>query len=668
MRRVFVAFVFVALPLAAALVRAQPGAKSQSGLDLALLDRGADPCVDFYAYTCGGWTKNQPIPADRSAWGVAERLQEQNETRLRAILENAGTSPADPETKKIGDYYATCMDESAINARGAAALDPTLKKIAALSSARALPALLAELHAMGVNAFFSFGAEADFKEASMVRAIADQGGLGLPDRDYYFRDDPKSADLRKQYVEHVGKMLALAGGGDAATVMTIETALAKNALDAVHRRDPAALYHKTTPAQLQQLTPAFDWTAYFKGVEAPPIDAVNVTEPEFFTAFNQLVASTPLADLKTYLRWHVVHASAPMMAAPFVNENFRFYGTTLTGAKELRPRWKRCVQYTDGDLGEALGKAFVRDAFGPAAKEDTLKMVRELETSLETDINGLSWMTDATRQQALVKLHAIANKIGYPDKWRDYGALSIVRGDAIGNSQRANVFEFHRQMRRIGKPLDKSEWEMTPPTVNAYYNPLQNNVNFPAGILQPPFYNPKADAAVNYGAAGSVIGHELTHGFDDEGRQFDAKGNLQDWWTEKDSKAFDERAQCIVDQYGGFTAIDDVKVNGKLTLGENAADSGGTRIALMAYVASLGAGGGATLDGFTPEQRFFISYGQSWCQNTRPERERLLAQTNPHSPPRYRVNGVVSNMPEFAKAFSCKAGQPMVRANACRVW
>jgi putative endopeptidase len=679
MHRHLVAFVFIALPLAAALVRAQgpaPAKPSESGLDLALLDRGADPCTDFYAFACGGWTKNEPIPPDRSAWGVAERLQEQNEARLRKILEDAGTG-GDADAKKIGDYYASCMDESAINARGASALDPVLKKIAALSSARELPALVAELHSAGVNAFFSFGAEADFKDASMVRAIADQGGLGLPDRDYYFRDDPKSVELRAGYLAHVGRMIALANGAAsrsdagataANTVMKIETALAKAALDAVHRRDPAALYHMTTPAEMQRLTPAFNWTAYLTGVGAPPIDAINVTEPDFFKAFDQVVATTPLDDLKAYLRWHVAHGSANVLSAPFVDENFRFYGTTLTGAKELRPRWKRCVQYTDGDLGEALGKAFVREAFGPAAKEDTLKMVRELEHSLETDINGLSWMSDVTRQQAVVKLHAIANKIGYPDKWRDYSALSIVRGDAIGNSQRSNMFEFHRQMNRIGKPIDKGEWSMTPPTVNAYYNPLENNINFPAGILQPPFYNAKADAAVNYGGAGSVIGHELTHGFDDEGRQFDAKGNLKDWWTESDAKAFDERAQCIVDQYAGYTAVDDVKVNGKLTLGENAADNGGTRIALMAYVASLGAGGGRTLDGFTAEQRFFISYGQSWCQNMRPERERMLAQTNPHSPPRYRVNGVVSNMPEFAKAFSCKADAPMVRQNACRVW
>jgi putative endopeptidase len=692
MHRHLIAFTFVALPLAAALAHAQPGTKSESGLDLSILDHGADPCTDFYAYACGGWTKNQPIPADRSSWGVAERLQEENETRLRKILEDAAKA-GDGETKKIGDYYASCMDESRIDARGASGLQPALDKIAALSNVRDLAPLVAELHTMGVGAFFGFGAEADFKDASVVRAIADQGGIGLPDRDYYFRDDPKSAEIRKQYLEHVGKMMSLiaatvrpkpdttaatttagattttAGAASAAdTVMKIETALAKASLDVVARRDPAALYHRTTPTELQALTPAFNWTQYFKGVDAPPIDALNVTVPDFFKAFDQIVTSTPVADLKTYLRWQLVHASAVMLSKPFVDENFRFYGTTLTGAKELRPRWKRCVQYTDSDLGEALGKAFVREAFGPAAKEDTLKMVRELESSMETDIKGLSWMTDATKQQALVKLHAVANKIGYPDKWRDYSALQIVRGDAIGNSHRANQFEFRRQMNRIGKPLDKGEWEMTPPTVNAYYNPLQNNINFPAGILQPPFYKAGADAAVNYGAAGAVIGHELTHGFDDEGRQFDAQGNLKDWWTPDDAKAFDDRAQCVVDQYSGFTAVDDVKVNGKLTLGENAADNGGLRIALMAYLTSLGSAGGKTLDGFTSEQRFFISYGQSWCTNSRPERERMLAQTNPHSPPHFRVNGVVSNIPEFAKAFSCKAGQPMVRAASCRVW
>jgi putative endopeptidase len=681
MKRCLAALLFFALPIAAALTHAQTSTASRpassasaSGLDLAFMDRDVDPCTDFYEFACGGWTKNQPIPADRSAWGRATELQERNNTTLRRILEEAGRNAnADIDTRKIGDYYASCMDESAINARGAAPLEPALNKIAALTGPRDLPALLAELHSMGVGAFFSFGAEADFKEANLVRAIADQGGLGLPDRDYYFRDDAKSVELRKQYVEHVGKMIALVRpAGDAAaaanTVMRVETQLAKAALDAVARRDPSALYHKMTPAELRQLTPAFDWATYFKGVGAPPIDAINVTEPEFFKAFESVVSSTPAADLKTYLQWHLAHASAAVLSAPFVNENFRFYGTALTGAKELQPRWRRCVQYTDGDLGEVLGKAYVKEAFGPAAKEDTLKMVRELEASMEADIQSLSWMTDATRKQAIAKLHTVANKIGYPDKWRDYGGLAIVRGDALGNSQRSNVFEFRRQMNRIGKPLDKSEWSMTPPTVNAYYNPLENNINFPAGILQPPFYNAKADPAVNYGAAGSVIGHELTHGFDDEGRQFDAQGNLKDWWTPEDAKAFDERAACFVDEYSGFTAVDDVKVNGKLTLGENAADNGGVRIALMSYVASLTPASRRTLDGFSPEQRFFVSYGQSWCENARPERLRMLVQTNPHAPPKFRVNGVVSNLPEFQKAFSCKADAPMVRKNACRVW
>jgi endothelin-converting enzyme/putative endopeptidase len=677
MHRLIAAVVFVSLPVAAVLVHAQrqraPAAVSTSGLELALMDRSADPCVDFYAYACGGWTAGQPIPADRSTWGVAQRLQEQNEERLRRILEKAAARP-DPETQKIGDYFASCMDEAGIEAKGRAALDGPLAKIAALSDVTGLADLLAELHPIGVNAFFGFGAEADFKEAAVVRAIVDQGGLGLPDRDYYFREDAKSSELRQQYVDHVKRMLELLGqtadeaAAGAQSVMRLETALAKNALDAVARRDPSRIYHRTTASELASLTPRFDWKRYFAGVNAPAIDVLNVTEPDFFRGMEDIVSSTPVADVRTYLGWHLAHASARALPAAFVNEDFRFYGTTLTGAKQLRDRWKRCVQYTDRDLGEALGKAFVAEAFKPAAKAETLKMVGAIEAALERDISELGWMTDETKKQALVKLHAITNKIGYPDKWRDYSALSIVRGDALGNAHRSSAFEFRRQIGRIGKPLDKSQWDVTPPTVDAYYNPLQNNINFPAGILQPPFYSADADAAVNYGGAGAAIGHELTHGFDDEGRQFDAAGNLKDWWTADDAKAFDERAQCFVDQYSKYTAVDDVNVNGKLTLGENAADNGGTRIALMAYMASLTPADNRTLDGYTPEQRFFIAYGQSWCENTRPERERLRAQTNPHSPSRYRVTGVVTNMPEFRKAFSCKGDAPMVGRTVCRVW
>src|SRR5437773_1640729 len=504
-------------------------------------------------------------------------------------------------------------------------------------------------------------------------AVADQGGMGLPDRDYYLRDDAKSIELRKQYLEHIGNIARLVGASAEGVasipdiVMRIETALAKGALDRVSRRDPTRIYHKLTPAELQALTPNFEWTRYFSGIGAPPIYALNVTEPDFFKGLGQLLASTSIVEIKHYLKWQVIHASAPMLPTAFVDENFRFYGTALTGAKELRPRWKRCVDYTDSDLGEELGKAFVKEAFGPQAKADTLKMIHEIESALEKDIHELTWMTETTKKEAIVKLHAVTEKIGYPDRWRDYSALTIVRGDALGNSQRANAFEFHRQLNKIGKPADKTEWGMTPPTVNAYYNPLQNNINFPAGILQPPFYRPGGDAAVNYGGAGAVIGHELTHGFDDQGRKFDARGNLKDWWTEADGKAFTERAQCFVDEYGSFTAVDELKLNGKLTLGENTADNGGLRLALMAYLAGAAANA-AAIDSFSPEQRFFIGFGQIWCENSRPEIKRMLAQVDPHSPGRYRVNGVVSNMPEFQKAFQCKADAPMVRQTQCRVW
>ena len=675
MARRIAAFLLVALPLAAALVRAQaPAPKgSASGLQLDAIDRTADACTDFFQYACGAWMTKHPIPADRSSWGRFDELQERNNETLRKILD-AASAGRDPASKKIGDYYASCMDETAINAKGAAPLDPLLKKIAALTSVNGLAPLVAELHTIGVKAFFTFGAEADFKDASVEMAIADQGGLGLPDRDYYFRDDEKSKDLRKQYVEHIAKMAALIGDGPdraaaaAQHAMKIETGLAKAALDAVSRRDPNKIYHKLSAAELQALTPQFQWPQYFTGIGAPPVYALNVTEPEFFKAMGQTLASTPIDEIKSYLWWHLAHASAAVLSTSFVDENFRFYGTLLTGAKQLRPRWKRCVDYTDSDLGEALGQAFVKEAFGAQAKADTLKMVHELEAALETDIQGLSWMTDVTKKEAMVKLHAISEKIGYPERWRDYSALVINRGDALGNSQRSNAFEFHRQLGKIGKPVDKSEWEMTPPTVNAYYNPLQNNINFPAGILQPPFYSASADPAVNFGGSGAVIGHELTHGFDDQGRQFDARGNLKDWWTAADGKAFDDRAQCFVDQYSSLTAVDEVKVNGKLTLGENVADNGGVRISLMAYLARLKAAPARTIDDFTPEQRLFLGWGQVWCDNVRPELARMLAQTNPHSPARERVNGVVSNMPEFQKAFSCKAGAPMVRQNQCRVW
>src|SRR5262245_19364931 len=677
-RRLLAAFIFISLPLATVLSHAQASSSPQtsasnSGLDASLFNKSVDACTDFYQFACGGWLAANPIPADRPRWGRFDELSEKNDVILRRVLD-AASGGRDSSAKKIGDYYATCMDEAAIERNGAKPLEPDLKNIAALTNITRLPELVAELHKIGVGAFFSFGCEPDMKNASMVIAGADQGGMGLPDRDYYFREDARSVDIRKQYVEHVTKMLTLAGepaataAKDAEAVMRFETALAKAALDRVSRRDPEKVYHRLTPEELQKLTPNFDWSRYFRGIGGPAIAAINVSEPEFFKAFNDLIGSTPIDELRAYLRWHLVHANAILLSKAFVDENFRFYSATLQGVQEQRPRWKRCVSYVDGDLGEDLGQSFVKETFGPQAKADMLKMVADVENALERDINTLDWMTPATKKQALAKLHATANKIGYPDKWRDYSALTIERGDAIGNSHRANTFEFHRQLNKIGKAVDKTEWSMTPPTVNAYYNPLENNINFPAGILQPPFYSASRDAALNYGGAGAVIGHELTHGFDDQGRQFDANGNLRDWWTPSDADAYKQRSSCIADEYSGFTAIDDVKLNGRLTLGENTADSGGLRLALMAYLASDAAKNATTIDGFTPEQRVFLGWASVWCENRRPEYERLQAQTNPHSPGRYRVNGVVANMPEFQKAFGCTADSPMVSKNACRVW
>ena len=670
MRRYVLAAVFVALPLATLLGTAQ---KPTAGVDVASLDRGADPCADFYQFACGGWMASHPVPADRSSWARFDELQDRNDETLHRILDAAAATPT-AATRQIGDYYASCTDERGIDAKGTAPLKADLDAVAALADLNALPALLARLQPLGVNAFFRFGSAPDFENADVELAIVGAGGLGLPDRDYYFRGDPRSTDLRRQYAEHVAKMTQLLGAPAdrasqaAATVVRIETALAKAQLDNVSRRDPANVNHKMTAEQLQALTPSFNWRAYLDGIGAKTVASVNVTQPEFLRAVDALVASTPVDDVRTYLTWQLVRVNAPMLPASFVNENFRFYSTALRGTPQLRPRWKRCVEYTDGDLGEALGKAYVKEAFGGAAKAETLKMVHAIEDALRSDIGTLEWMTDDTKKEALGKLHAVAEKIGYPDRWRDYRALRVVRGDALGNSQRSNAFDFARSVNRIGHRVDRGEWGMTPPTVNAYYSATENNINFPAGILQPPFYYGGGDRATNFGAAGTVVGHELTHGFDDEGRKYDAKGNLHDWWKADDGKKFDERAACLVDEYNNFTAVDEVKVNGKLTLGENTADNGGLRLALMAYLATAATEPARTVDGFTPEQRLFIGFAQVWCENSRPEATRLRVQTNPHSPGRFRTNGAVSNMPEFRQAFSCKADAPMVRANACRVW
>ena len=647
-----------------------------AGLDTKAIDKSVNPCDNFYQYSCGNWMKNNPIPPDQAVWGRFSELHERNQQILRQILEKAAVdSPnRNPIEQKIGDYYESCMAEEQIDAKGIGPIEPNLKRIAAMADKKALQTELVGLHRTGVGVFFDFSSEQDEKNSSEHIGGLDQGGLGLPDRDYYLKDDAKSVQLRKQYVEHVQKMFELAGdtperaAEEAKAVMNVETELAKGSLDRVSLRDPQKIYHRMSVKELTSLSPFLNWTEYFEGMGAPSIESLNVAEPNFFRAVEETVVETNLNDLKSYLRWHVIHAASPLLPKRFVDENFAFYGKVLTGAKELRPRWKRCVQYTDDDLGEALGQEYVKEEFPPDAKAHTLAMVNAIEKAMREDLKTLPWMTEATKKQALVKLEGVKNKIGYPDKWRDYSSLKIVRGDAMGNSWRANEFEKHRQLAKIGQPVDPAEWQMTPPTVNAYYDPQMNNINFPAGILQPPFYTKGVDDALNYGAIGAVVGHELTHGFDDEGRQFDAKGNLRDWWTPEDAKEFDKRADCFVKEYASFEPVKDVHLNGKLTLGENSADNGGLRLAFMALMDDLNGKVPRKIDGYTAQQRFFLGFGQVWCQNERPQIAALRANTDPHSPGEYRVNGVVSNMPEFQNAWACKAGQSMVREPQCRVW
>ena len=638
------------------------------------MDRSVDPCTDFYTYACGGWIASNPIPPDQASWSVYSKVEDENRSELRQILEQSAFASAnrDAVTQKIGDYYASCMDEKAIEQLGAKPLKVGLEQIEKLSSKPDLADLAA--HMPSEDVLFNFSSDQDFKNSSQVIAEADQGGLGLPDRDFYFKDDPKSAEIRKAYVEHVQKMLELLGekpetaARDAHTVMSIESELARGSMTRVERRDPTKLYHKLTSHDLQQLSPSFPWPTYFAKVGLPSLTSLNVVAPDFFKIMNAELEKEGLENWKAYLRWKLVHADAPYLSSAFVNENFNFYGKILQGKEQLRPRWKRCTDNVDTDLGEALGQAYVAKYFSPTAKADALKMVREIEAAMQSDIQSLTWMSDPTKQRALEKLHAVANKIGYPDKWRDYSKLEIVRGDELGNVERARVFEFNRQLAKVGKPVDRGEWQMTPPTVNAYYDPQKNDINFPAGVLQPPLFSPESDAAPNFGNTGGTIGHELTHGFDDEGRQFDAHGNLRDWWTPEDAKQFEQRASCISNQYSQYTIIDDIKINGKLTLGEDVADLGGVRLSYMAWKKDTQGQKLDAIDSLSPEQRFFVAYGQSWCGNDRDETKRLRATVDEHSPEKYRTNGVVSNMPEFREAFHCKPGSPMVRENACRVW
>jgi endothelin-converting enzyme/putative endopeptidase len=651
------------------------------GLDVSSMDKSADPCVDFYQFACGGWMKNNPIPADQARWSVYGKLAQDNQRFLWGILDDLAKRSAgrNANQQKIGDYFGACMDEQAIEKRGAAPLRPYLDQIASMRSNRDLPRVLAQLHmAVSGSAFyFGLGSGQDFADSSRVIAFAAAGGLGLPDRDSYLKADPKSQDVRAKYVTHIANTFRLLGDApeqaqrNATKVMEIETALATASLSRVDKRDPYKLYHKMNAKGLQALTPGFDWRAYLAAIGQPRADSFNVTEPAFFKALGKMWRASDLPSTQTYLRWQLARSMAPALSSNFDNEHFDFFSKTLRGIEQQPPRWKRCVGLVDRQLGEAMGQEFVSRAFSPELKAKSLHMTQQVEEAMKKDIDSLDWMSPETKQRAQQKLAAIVNKIGYPDKWRDYASFVVRPGDFAGNVERGHIFEQRRQLAKIGKPLDRSEWSMTPPTVNAYFDPQMNDINFPAGVLQPPLFDPKMDDAPNYGNTGGTIGHELTHAFDDEGRQFDAQGNLKDWWTKKDAKEFEERAQCIVDQYAQYNVVDDIKINSKLTLGEDVADLGGLILGWMAWqaeMASMPQQAQPLRDGLTPEQRFFVGYAQWACENDRPENLRVKAMTDPHSPGRYRVNGLMVNMPQFQQAFQCKPGQPMVREKRCRVW
>jgi endothelin-converting enzyme/putative endopeptidase len=655
------------------------GTKSASGLDLDKIDKTANPCTDFFQYSCGGWLKTAEIPADRPRWGTFDQLAENNRTVLRSILEKAAIDSPNrtPNQQKIGDYYESCMDEKAVNEKGIDPLKPELARIENAKDKQELMKVAAHVYMIGPNPFMSFSANSDLHNASQVIAYIDQGGLSLPDRSYYIKDDPKMVEMRKNLVTYATTVFGLMGqtanqaADSAQTVLRVETGLAQAEMDRTLRRDPKTRDHKMSREEAVKLAPNFYLDAYFAETGAPPFTEINVSNPDFFKQVNTLLELEPLENLKTYVMWQLLDATAPRLSQPFVDANFAF-NQKLNGQKQIQARWKRCTSLVDSGIGEALGQEFVDQTFGADGKARMLKMVNALEESLGQDIQTLPWMSDATKAQAQAKLKAIDNKIGYPDVWRDYSKLTIHRDDLIGDLFAANLFESQRQIAKIGKPLDRNEWQMTPPTVNAYYDPSYNEIVFPAGILQPPFFDKAADDAVNFGAIGLVIGHELTHGFDDQGRQFDPQGNLHDWWTAEDGKEFEKRTSCVADEYGSFVAVDDLKLNGKLTLGENTADNGGARIALMAlenFIAKDKSNPAAkTLDGFTPEQRFYLGFGDEWCEKRRPEYSRMMVTIDPHSPAKFRVNGTVQNMPEFEKAWSCKAGDTMVSANACRVW
>ena len=674
-----------AAPAAPAVGAAAADQPSQSlpytpSLDPAAMDRSADPCEDLYAYACGGWQKANPIPADQTSWSVYHKLTIDNAHYLWGILEQdaSGGIRRTPEQQKVGDYFAACMNVSAIDRAGLAPLAADLARIDALEDTRPLGALLGQLQTRIRSGalLLASDVEQDARDATRVIAGIDAGGLALPDRDYYTREDAKSREIRERYRQHVARMLELAGEpssaalAHAAVVLRIETELARASLTMVEKRDPQKVYHRSTLAELEQLAPGFDWAGYFAASGLIVQPWLNDSEPQFMRALSAQLASERLDDLKAYLRWELIASQAPYLTSALAGEDFAFNHAYLLGAKADRPRWQKCVAWVDRDLGEALGREFVARTFPPQTRAQALKMTRQIEAAMQRRIESLSWMSAATKAQALVKLRQVRNKIGYPRHWRDYSTLIIERDDFFGNVARSASFEAFREAAKIGLPVDREEWGMTPPTVNAYYDPQLNDINFPAGVLMPPLYDPRLDAAPNYGDTGGTIGHELTHGFDDQGRQFDGEGNLRDWWTAADARHFEERAQCVRDQYAQYPVVDDIKINSALTEGEDIADLGGELLAWMAWQEQIRGQKLRARDGLTPEQRFFVGFAQWACSNERPERLRASAITDPHSPARYRVNGVVVNMPAFARAFHCKAGQALVKppGKLCQIW
>jgi putative endopeptidase len=659
-----------------------PTEAEKHGFDLSNLDTSVSACANFFQYADGGWVKNNPIPAAYATWGSFSVLAENNREHVRDILEDAAKkkapqAPQGSNDQKIGDYYASCMDEAGIEAAGLKPIEPELNRIAAIKDHDTLEQEVARLQKRGITAPFRFRSGQDQKDSTQVIGQLSQGGLTLPDRDYYTKDDDDSKRIRDKFLAHVQKMFQLMGDDDAAaagearTVMSLETKLAEASMTRIQQRDPDATYHKMSVAELEKTAPGFDWNSYFKNVGASNVASLNVGMPDFLKAAADDLKTIPLADWKPYLRWHLLNSSATQLPKKFVDEDFEFRGRVLTGTTEILPRWKRCVQATDMALGEAVGQEYVKRYFPPEAKQHAMQMVQNLISALQDDLKTLPWMSDETRQRALAKLNAFMRKIGYPDKWRDYSALKVTRASYAENAMNGRVFEFNRSVSKIGKPVDRTEWAMTPPTVNAYYNPSLNEIVFPAGILQPPFYDPNVDDAINYGGIGAVIGHEMTHGFDDSGAKFDAEGNRTNWWTDEDLKKFNERTKCVADQFDSYEVLPGVHEKGKLVLGESIADLGGLAIAYAAFEKSLaGKPRPPLIDGFTPEQRFFLGWAQVWAENERPEYERLQVNTNPHPVGRFRVIGPLSNMPAFAQAFQCKAGDAMVRPpeKRCQIW